>query len=98
GGRAWLPGLSRRSQPVTHRRDFDSVSVPGTQDCRGHLRGSPAAGAYREGSDRTDRTSSALERAGTIGRNKLVSACFEPVCGELLISPESAIRHTQVNR
>jgi hypothetical protein len=35
-------------------------------------RGPATSGANREGSDRTDRTASHLERAGTSGRNKLV--------------------------
>jgi hypothetical protein len=33
------------------------------------------AGAYCEGSDRTDRTAAPLERAGTDARNQLISAC-----------------------
>ena len=52
-----------------------------------------------------------LDRAGTSRRNLLVrvgsitsapagrvNRRIDPVCGELLISPESAIRHTQVWR
>lgn len=56
------------------RTKIAEAGVSGSGDCRGDRSRSSAAGAYRRGFGRTNRTSSPLDRASTSRRNLLAGA------------------------